>query len=70
MQFPIVHFLSLLPSLMMPFMLFMVYGQMIMSKSVIEKEEKKDVTKFSLPAAILFIVTIVIYRLLVWGITI
>jgi hypothetical protein len=70
MQFPIVHFLSLLPSMMMPFMLFLVYGQMIMSKSVVEKEENKNVTKFSLPVLLFFMLTIVIYRLLVSGITI
>ena len=70
MQFPIVHFLSLLPSLMMPFMLFMVYGQMIMSKSIIEKSRNKDVTKFSVPILALLIMVIIAYRLLVFGWTI
>lgn len=70
MQFPIVVFLSILPSLMMPFMLFLVYGQMIMSKSVIIKEQNKNINKISFPLLILTVVTIIIFRLLVNGVTI
>lgn len=70
MQFPIVYFLSLLPSLTMPFMLFMVYGQMILSKTKIEKAKNKDVTHFSMALIIVFILTIILYRSLVWGFTI
>lgn len=70
MQFPVVHFLSLLPSLTMPFMLFMVYGQLIMSKNTIEKKKNKNVTHLSIPLIILFICIILLYRLLVLGITV
>ena len=69
MQFPVVYFLSLLPSLTMPFMLFMVYGMMIMSKNIVDKKENKDVSELSIPIIVLFILTIVGFRLLVYGLT-
>jgi hypothetical protein len=67
MQFPIVNFLSLLPSLTMPFMLFMSYGMMIMSKDQIRKADNKKVTKISVPVIILFLIVIIGYRLLTLG---
>ena len=70
MQFPVVHFLSLLPSLSMPFMLFMVYGQLIMSKNKIERKKNKNVTQLSVPLIILFVCVILLYRLLVSGIAV
>ena len=70
MQFPIVHFLSLLPSLMMPFMLFMVFGQMIMSKNKIEPEKNKLIDQLSLPLISGFVLISILYRFLVFGITI
>jgi hypothetical protein len=69
LTFPIIVFLSLLPSIMMPFMLFMVYSRMVTSKSKIEKEQNKDVTELSIPLIILLLFTIVLNRVLVWGIS-
>ena len=69
MQFPVVHFLSLLPSLMMPFALFMVYGQMIMSKNTIAADKNWKIIKFSKTLLIVFIASVLIYRVLVAGLT-
>lgn len=69
MQFPVVYFLSILPSLTMPFMLFMVYGMMIMSKNTVDKKENKNVSELSIPIIVLFILTIIAFRLLVYGFT-
>ena len=69
MQFPVVYFLSLLPSLTMPFILFMLYRMMIMSKNIMDKKENKDVSELSIPIIVLFILTIIAFRLLVYGFT-
>ena len=70
LKFPIVVFLSILPSIMMPFMLFMIYGRMITSKNKIVKAKNKDVTNVSIPMIAFFTAVIILFRLLVFGITI
>ena len=69
LTFPMVVFLSLLPSIMMPFMLFMIYGRMVNSNDKIEKEQNKDITELSLALIIILILAIVLNRVLASGIT-
>lgn len=69
LTFPIVVFLSLLPSMTMPFMLFMAYGRMVTSKDIIDKTQNKHITNFSLALIIILIITIVLNRVFVSGIT-
>lgn len=69
LQLPVVHFLSLLPTLTMPFMLFLVYGMMIMSKKNIQKIQNRNITNRSLPLLIMLLLIIVINRVLIWGVS-
>ncbi len=67
LQFPVLFFISILPTLTMPFSLFLVYGKLITSNNVVYKRRNKIALRLSIPLIVILLIAIFINRYLVFG---
>ncbi len=66
-QFPIPHIVSILPSLMLPFSLFMTFGKLVTAKDVLPLTHAKNINDLSYLLILFALFALIVNRVLVFG---